>query len=155
MSRLHAALLPAALLLGAIALPAEAASSAGSSISDSVSTSVGSISGSIEKSSNSSSKTTKLAQGDYRVVEVLAVADQPEKLRLHLQAVADASADGEFYLTLPAAAVAAGAIAEGQIVSAKSRVYGLEFAAAQTGEAFFLVLEDSWKRELQTRPVLL
>jgi hypothetical protein len=155
MQLIKATLLPLALACGALALPAHAASSAASSVSESLTTSSGSFSESFEGSSNSSSRTKRIAQGEYRVVEVLAVADQPEKRRLHLQAVAEDSADGEFFLTLPAAALAGTPVAEGQIVSAKSRVYGLEFVAAATGAPFYLVLEDDWQRELKSRPVVL
>jgi hypothetical protein len=155
MQALKASILPLALLCGAFAVPTQAASSAASSVSESLTTSSGSFSESIEGSSNSSSKTKRVAQGDYRVVEVLAVADQPEKRRLRLQAVADASSDGEFFLTVPAAALAGTPVEAGQIVSAKGRVYGLEFAVAASGEPFFLVLEDEWQRDLKSRPVVL
>ena len=77
-----------ALPIWAAAWPCLAASSTSSAVSDSVGTSVGSLSGSIQRSSDSS-RTTTVADGDYRVVEVAAVAERPGQLRLTLQPVAD------------------------------------------------------------------
>jgi hypothetical protein len=144
-----------ALLCGAAALPALAASSASSASSDGSSASVGSISTSFEKSSDSSSKGDKVAEGDYRVIDMAAVAGKPDMVRLKLQAVAERGADGELVLLLPQAAVDQGGIATGQVVSAKRRPYGIEFTSAATQQAFFLVLRDAWYDELHTRPVTL
>jgi len=145
--------LGAAALLLAAGLPAQAASSAASSASDSVSTSVGASSNSIKKSSDGSSKATGVAAGDYQVIDVAQAADQPGMLRVRLQAVADASADGELFLTLPQQALAGAPLLQGQRVSARARPYGVEFARADT--AFFLVLHDAWFRELNTQAVTL
>jgi hypothetical protein len=144
-----------ALVFGAATLPAHAASSASSASSDGVSASVGSISTSFEKSSDSSSQAKPVAAGDYKVIEVAAAPARPGTVRLTLQAVADASAEGEFYLYLPQEAAAQGGVAAGQVVTARARAYGLEFAQAGTKEAFFLVLDDAWYRELQTKVVTL
>jgi hypothetical protein len=148
-------LAPAALLLAAcVASPlAQAASSAASSASDSVSTSVGSSSTSIQKSSDGSSRATGVAAGDYRVIDVAQAADRPGQLRVRLQALADDSADGALVLTLPQQAVAQAPLAQGQVVSALQRPYGVAFA--RQGTEFFLVLHDDWFRELGTRPVTL
>jgi hypothetical protein len=141
-------------LLALAAVPSsQAASSAASSASDSLTTSSGSVSTSIQKSSNSSSKATGVAAGDYRVIDVAQAAGQPGMLRVRLQAVADASADGELFLTLPQQAVAAAPLVQGQVVSAHARPYGVEFARADT--AFFLVLHDAWFRDLATQAVTL
>jgi hypothetical protein len=142
-----------ALLLSAAALPALAASSASSAASDSVSTSVGSISTSFQKSSNSSSKGTDVAEGEYRVVEVAAVAERPGTVRLTLQALADPTAQGEVLLLVPVQAAEQGHIAAGQVVTARQRAFGVEFASAQT--PFFLVLHDEVYRELHTQAVSL
>jgi hypothetical protein len=163
MSRSTQRLLPVAslaVLMAAAALPAVAASSASSESVGSSSTSVGSLSNSVGKSSDSSSgKDKDVAEGDYRVIEVAAAADQPGKLRVKLQAAADDSPDGELYLTLPPTAVARGQLASGAVVSAKQRAYGVEFAAgagaSATREPFFLVLRDDWFRELDSKPVVL
>ena len=138
------------------ALPAMAASTATSSASDSSTTSVGSVSGSIQKSSAASSKPpTPLLAGDYRVVEVVAIAERPGTMRLTLQALADPSAEGEFQLFVPQEAFDRGQLAQGQIVTARERSYGLEFSLAATKQAFFLVLADDWYRELQSNDVVL
>lgn len=138
-----------ALCAVATALPAQAESSASSAVSDSIATSVGSISTSIKKSSNSSSKATDVAEGDYKITEV-AVADKAGSARVRLQAVADATAEGELFLTLPQTVVDLYGLQEGNLVTATQRTYGVEFAA---NAAFFLVLKDEWYQELQARPV--
>lgn len=130
--------------------PASSASSASSTASQSV----GSISGSIQKSSNSSSGNT-VAEGDYRIIEVAEVADQPGTVRMKLQAVKDIGADGEFYLYLPHQVVEQGRLAAGGVVTARNKPYGMEFAHATTLKGFFMALKDDWYRELQTRPVSL
>ena len=143
-----------ALLLAAAAMPALAESSAASSASDSVSTSVGSLSGSIQKSSDSSSKTTTVAEGDYKVIDVAALPERPGMVRLKLQALAEQVND-EFFLTLPQEAFDRGQLAQGRIVTARQRPYGVEFASRETKQAFFLVLADDWYRDLQTNAVVL
>ena len=150
-----ASLAAAASLLCLPVLPALAASSAASSASDSSATSVGSISGSFEKSSASSSKTTGVAQGDYKIIELAAAPQRPGDLRIKLQAVAEPGADGEIFLTLPQQAFEQGGLALGDTVTARPRPYGTEFASGVTGQAFFLVLTDDWYRELQSHAVLL
>jgi len=144
-----------AVALGAVALPAGASSTAASSASEGGSASVGSVSTSIEKSSDSSSKKEKTAAGDYKVIEVAAVAERPGTLRMKLQPVADASEDKAFFLYVPEQALAQSPVAAGQVVSARERAYGMEFARADTGRAFFLVLHDDWYRELLSKAVVL
>jgi hypothetical protein len=148
-----------ALLLGAGALPALAASSTSSAASDGVSASVGSLSGSVEQSSASSAGDKKVAEGDYRIIDVTAAADRPGMVRMKLQALvterAERSADGELILVLPQTAVDAGRLAQGGVITARSKPYGTEFADAQTRQTFFLVLADDWFKELHTTPVVL
>ncbi len=141
-----------AALAGLNAPPVVAASSAASSASESVGVSIGSLSGSVQKSSDSSSRTTQVATGDYRIVEVTQVADKPGVLRLTLQALAP-PADGEFFLYLPQATVADSRLAAGQTVGARQRPYGLEFSGGPAGAPFFLVLADDWYRELKSERV--
>ena len=155
MTHLKHRLAAIALLLGASALPALAASSAASSASDSVTTSVGSLSGSVEKSSASSTGDKKVGEGDYKIIDVAAVADRPGMLRMKLQALADRSAEGEFFLYLPRQAFDGSQLAQGGVVTARNKPYGTEFADAQTRQAFFLVLADDWYKELQTTAVVL
>ncbi len=145
-----------ALLMASAALPAWAASSASSEASGSSSTSVGSLSNSVGKSSDSSSgKDKDVAEGDYRVIEVATVADQPGQMRVKLQAAADDSVNGELFLTLPQVAVARGRLTGGAVITAKHRAYGVEFAAGEKREPFFLVMRDEWFRELDSKPVVL
>lgn len=147
-----------ALAMGLATAPAMADST--SSASSASSTSIGSSSASIEKSSNSSSTKDKVAQGQYTVVEMTALAQQPDMLRLRLKAVAQVpgtSPVNEFFLLLPRQAAERGRLAVGQVVSAEHRPYGLAFAAVTTaGNAttpFFLVLDDAWFGELESRPL--
>lgn len=153
MSRLHPSILSLALICGLAAGPALAASSASSASSEGSSASVGSLSTSIEKSSASSSKDDKVADGDYRVIEMAAAPQQPGKLRLTLRAVK--AADGEFYLYVPQEAVQQGRLSQGDVVTARQQSYGVQFAAGTPREPFFLVVRDDWYPELRTRPVTL
>ena len=154
------AALALALLAAAVNAPALAsgasASSAGSSAAGGSSASVGASSDSIGTSSNTSSdssKTEKVAEGKYQVIELAAAEDRPGRMRLKLQPV-DAGAQAEsFELYLPLATVEQAQLAEGKLVSALRRPYGLEFAHADSGEAFFLVLHDGWQRDMASRPV--
>jgi hypothetical protein len=146
----------AALCLGASALPALAAGSASSASltgSSASSASVGSVSDSFKASSDGSSKTTA-AQGDYKVIEVAAVADRPGTARLRLQALV-APEGGEVLLDLPAITLERNGVAVGQTVAVQARPYGLEFARGDTGQAFYLVLDDDWHRELRAHAVAL
>jgi hypothetical protein len=148
-----------ALCAGAAVAPALAASSTSSAASDSASSATSSASNSLQGSSNSSS-TQDVAAGDYTVVEVLALAGQPDRVRLKLQAAADggggdASDAFSFYLLLPAPAYERSRLALGDTVVARARPYGLEFSRADTQQAFFLVLDDAWHRELAPRAVVM
>jgi hypothetical protein len=147
--RLSAAVALAALVA---TMPALAASSAITSAVDSLSTSVDSLSRSVRKSSDSSSKTV-VGQGDYKVIQV--AEDGSGAQAVTLQAIAGTGARGEFTLRVPDKAVQQGGLVVGQVVSARERPYGLEFARADTHTAFLLLLDDAWYRELQSVPVTL
>ncbi len=155
MNPIHTRLATLAIALGVAAAPAHAASTAASSASEGASASVGSVSDSFEKSSDSSSKKDKVAAGDYKVIEVAEMAERPGTLRMKLQPLAEANADNAFFLYLPAKALEQTTITAGQTVAARERAYGVEFAQADTGKAFFLVLHDAWYRELQSNAVVL
>jgi hypothetical protein len=142
----------AALLAAALAAPAFAESFA-SSASSAGSASSGSLSDSIQGSSNSSSPDKTVADGEYRIEGIAAVAEKPGFVRLHLQGVAPAG--HTFFLDLPAPTVAHAALAPGERVSARNRPYGIEFATAPARQTFFLVLADDWYRELPSNPVSL
>jgi hypothetical protein len=115
---------------------------------------VGSLSDSVKGSSQSSSGETKVTDGDYRVIEVAEAADRPGMVQLKLRATQQEEA-GEVWLRLPQQALAKRGIVPGDIVSARHRPYGLEFARADTREPFFLVLADDWHRELDPHAVTL
>jgi hypothetical protein len=123
----------------------------------------GSSSASIGKSSDSSNSGAKdkVAQGQYTVVDVAEVADQTHMLRVRLQPRATegaVSTGPSFDLVLPRQAAEQGHLVAGQTIAAEHRPYGLAFAAVtETGNAspFFLVLDDDWYRELQSRPVVI
>lgn len=152
----------AGLLSAALALPC-LADSVASSASSAGSASIGSSSDSVKGSSNSSSGKTKLAEGDYRVLQVVALADRPGMLQITLQGVLPAGspttapdgAAGTLWLTLPGQALAQRALVVGDVVSARQRPYGVEFAHAVPREAFFLVLTGDWPRDLDPQPVTL
>jgi hypothetical protein len=139
----------------AVCLPAAAESSAASSASNSASSTVGSLSDSVKGSSDSSSKTTTVAEGEYRIIELAAFPERPGTVRLTLQALAGTGADGVLFLVVPAPALDGGRLVAGQIVTARQRPYGVEFARGDDGQAFFLALSDDWLRELQARAVTL
>jgi hypothetical protein len=155
MKHLATPLTPIALLLAALAMPAMSASSTSSAASDSASSAASSGSDSLKKSSDGSSKTTTAAAGDYEVMAVTAAAERPGTLRMTLQAVADRSADGEYFLYVPQQTVDRSKLTAGQIVTARARPYGLEFAKSDTGQAFFLVLNDDWAADLPSHALSL
>lgn len=157
-SRLSALL---ALLLATAAAPVLASSSVSSEVSDSIATSVGSSSTSIQKSSDSSSgKNEKVAEGDYRIVEVAAAPARPGTVRLKLHPVVDTgakagSAAGEFFLFMPQEAFEQSHLAKGHVITARPQPYGVQFTRTASQQVFFLVLEDEQYRELQTKVVSL
>ena len=151
-------LLPAVALCAMALSTPSLADSGASSASSAGSASVGSLSNSITASSNSSSPADKVAEGDYRVVEVALLAERPGLLRLQLQATAPA-ATAPIWLTLPEKALAGRALRNGDIVNARHRPYGIEFGhaphAGQPRTAFFLVLADDWFGELAPKVLTL
>ncbi len=131
------------------------ADSLASSASSAGSASIGSLSDSVKGSSKSSSGQTKVADGDYHVIEVAELADRPGMLQVKLQATARAGAEGALWLTLPQQALAQRALVAGDVVSARQRPYGVEFARDQPRQAFFLLLAGGWARELDPHRVTL
>lgn len=145
-ARLRAVAVLASLALVA-ALPATATVATSSAVSDSVDVSARSITNSLKRSSDSSSG-RPVAQGDYRVTQVASVA--PELQEVTLQAVPGTGARGELVLHMPTRAVQAGGVAVGEVVAARQRPYGYELTRADTKQAFFLLLDDPWYKELQS-----
>ena len=141
-----------ALLLGAT-LPAQAESFA-SSASSAGSASSGSVSDSLGESSDSSSRDKKVAEGEYRVIDVAEGAGKPEMVRLTVRAT-DPNAVREFFVQMPRQALGARPVGVNDLVQVRERPYGLEFARVDTREPFFLVLQDDWHRELKSNPVTL
>ncbi|MBL8317312.1 MAG: hypothetical protein JNJ42_02840 [Burkholderiaceae bacterium] len=135
-----------------------AAESFASSASSAGSASLGSLSDSVKGSSKSSSGETKVAEGDYRVIEVAELVERPGVLQLRLQAADVAGEAGELWLTLPQKALAQRPLQVGDTVHAHKRPYGFEFARADGSKGrapFFLVLAEDWKRQLDPQPVRL
>lgn len=141
----------ATLLAAACALPVHADSFT-SSASSAGSASSGSISDSIGGSSNSSKGDKRVAAGDYKVIDVAQAPAKANTTRLTLRALA-AGAAQEFTLDVPNPALAARRVGAGEIVRVNERVYGYEFAYADTKQPFFLALQDQWYRELGSRQV--
>ena len=160
------------------AAPAAADTLASSAIFNSFSASVGSISTSFNASSDASSPGRPLRTGEYRVLQIAAAPGREGYARLTLRAqapvalsasgsisgaqaeMADAAATvDDVHLFLPHETVARAALAEGQVIRARARPYGLELAKAAAPELaaqpFFLVVADEWLDDLQTRAVKL
>lgn len=138
-------------LLHAAAVPAWAESLA-SSASSGASASVGSLSDSLHGSSDSSSP-NRVADGDYRVIDVAAIDAQPGLMRVTLAPAAAADGAQTLTLDLPQPVAQASRLVPGAIVAARTRPYGVEFANGQPQRPFFLVLADEWYRELRSRPL--
>jgi hypothetical protein len=157
MTRLAACIATTLCLAAAPALADSLVSSASSAGSESL----GSSSDSSRASSNSSRRDNdddrrNQTEGDYRVIEVAALAERAGVVRLRLLPAAPggvADHRGEVWLDVPQRALAPRGLASGDIVSARPRPYGVEFARAETREPFFLLLEDDWYRELAAHAV--
>ncbi len=134
---------------------AASAESFASSASSAGSKSVGSLSDSLTGSSNSSSGEKKVAAGTYRIEQVADVAGKPDHVRLHLQATATAGVAGAVLLDLPRQAVQSQGLGVQALVELRQRPYGMEVAHAATQTAFFLLLADDWRSDLETRAVTL
>ena len=135
----------------ACAVPSHATSFT-SSASSAGSASSGSISDSIGSSSNSSGDDKKVAAGEYRVIDVAQAPAKPDTTRMTLRAVAAGPAR-QFTLDVPNRALAQRPVAMGELVQVSERVYGYEFAHADTRHSFFLALQDDWYRDLGSRKV--
>lgn len=138
------------LFAAACAIPAQAESFA-SSASSAGSASSASISDSISDSSTSSSGDNKVAAGDYRVIDIAQAPNKPDTTRLTLRA--EAGQAKTFFLDVPNRAMAQRLVNAGDVVRVNERVYGYEFAHADTQRPFFLALQDDWYRELGSRQV--
>ncbi|MGF6274266.1 hypothetical protein ABIB38_002646 [Massilia sp. UYP11] len=141
-----------AVFAAACAIPVQAESFA-SSASSAGSASSASISDSISDSSTSSSGDDKVAAGDYRVIDIANAPNKPDTTRLTLRA--EAGQARTFFLDVPNRAMAQRQVNAGDVVRVNERVYGYEFAHADTQRAFFLALQDDWQRDLASRKVVI
>ncbi len=142
------------MVLATLAVAATAGSLGASSAAGGSSASAGS-SASSEASSDSSSRRQTAAAGPYRITDMVALAERPGQVRLQLQALAADAREPLHVLVLPQAIVAQHGLAAGQTVTARPQAYGTEFVHDGSQQAFFLVLDDAWQRELGALPVLL
>lgn len=162
MDRSHSSLPIAIAAAAAVAafmfsLPALAGSLGASSAAGGSSASVAasSASESSETSSDSSKKLFAELEGPYRVADVAPVPERPEVLRLTLRPMGAPEGAADVRLLVPRRAVEQGRVAPGGEVVASRRDYGVELARADTREAFLLVLDAAWQRELRPVPVAL
>ncbi|MRV72117.1 hypothetical protein GJ700_10365 [Duganella sp. FT92W] len=136
---------------GALAFAFNASADSTSSASSAGSASSGSVSDSIGASSNSSSGgKNKVADGAYHVIDIAQAPDRKGMTRVTLQAD-----NGSFVLTLPEKTLNQAQLAKGDAVYAKNLEFGVEFARADTREAFFLAIADEVYGELASRKVTL
>jgi len=154
MTRLFPVRAACLVLMCSLTVPLCLAESFTSSASSAGSASSGSVSESIKGSSGSSNRDKQVADGQYRVIEVVELPDRPTMTRLKLRTT-EPGADSEFFLDLPCQAVGDRPLGAGDLVQARQRPYGFEFARDDTREAFFLVLTDDWHRELDPHVVTL
>jgi hypothetical protein len=156
MNALRPTLAAASLAVAMLGLPAWAASSASSASSEASSASVGSVSTSFESSSNSSAGGGKVAAGEYRVIQVAAApAAGMQRVTMRAEGDVPAGALREFVLVLPTVTAEKARLATGSAITAREQSYGLQFAAGEPRQAFFLVLHDERLRELDLKPVTL
>jgi hypothetical protein len=124
---------------------ASSASSAGSASS-------GSVSDSLQGSSKSSTGDNRRADGNYKIIDIDQTPGRAGSTRIALQAD---DPQQRIVLDLPEAVFARQGLGRGDFVHAQNRSYGIEFARADTRQAFFLVLDDAVFNELAARKVTL
>jgi hypothetical protein len=125
-----------------------------SSASSAGSASSGSISDSLNDSSNSSSgDKRKVADGNYRIIEIGVTPDRVDRTRVTMQL--EGGQQNRVVLDLPQATFAQQNLAAGDAMYAQNRVYGIEFGKPDHRQPFYLVLADEWYGELASRPVTL
>jgi len=126
---------------------ASSASSAGSASSGSVSDSLG------DSSNSSSGDKRKVADGNYRILEIGITPDRADRTRLTLQR--EGEGQQRVVLDMPQSTFTQQKLAAGDALYAQNRVYGIEFGRIESGQPFYLVLADEWYGELASRPVTL
>jgi hypothetical protein len=141
-----------AVAAGALGLALQAqAESFASSASSAGSASSGSVSDSLAGSSNSSHGDRKrVADGEYRIIQIAATPDRAGRTRVTMQAD---DAQQRVVLDLPHSTFDKQGLVAGDAMYARNRVYGIEFGRGDTRQPFYLVLADEWYGELASRPV--
>lgn len=132
------------------ALSQAQASSIASSAADAGSSASDSASSTLETSSKSSSDDDKVAAGNYRITDLATIPEKANRVRITLKAE-DTGRD--LTLDLPTTTWAAQQLTLGDLVHAQPHSYGLEFARIDNQKPFFLVLNDDWHSELESRPL--
>jgi hypothetical protein len=132
------------LVAALIPFSASASSTASLSLSESVSASV-------EGVSKGSSAAVKVVAGDYKVTDIAEVTDHAEKVRIALQAVETNREN--FYLYMSHDEFAEAHLSAGQVVTALKRPYGVSFKHVDATEAFVVVLDDAWIKDLRSNIV--
>ncbi|WP_432381686.1 hypothetical protein [Duganella sp. P38] len=137
--------------VGALGLALSArAESIASSASSAGSASSGSVSDSLAGSSNSSNNGNKVADADYRIIDIAATPGHEGRARITMQTE---DAQQRVVLDLPQTTFAQQRLAVGDAMYAHNRVYGIEFGRADNRQPFYLVLADAWYGELASRPL--
>lgn len=160
-------LLATLLTLGLATAPAWADTTM--SASSTASTSAGSASASLGQSSGASSQSSTsgaaTARGPYVVQTLHAMAGDPGRVRLTLQALPEPNQPippapserlAQLELRLPTPVAQRIGLQAGHTVWALPREHGLLLAAGSpqaAGEPFFLVLDDAWHRQLTPQRV--
>ncbi|OFA02004.1 hypothetical protein [Duganella sp. HH101] len=139
---------------GALGLAMQAnADSFVSSASSAGSASSGSISDSLNGSSNSShGDKRKVADGEYRIIQIAATPDRADRTRITMQAN---DPQQRIVLDLPQITFDKQQLVVGDAMYAQNRSYGIEFGRSDKHQPFYLVLADEWYGELASRPVSL
>jgi hypothetical protein len=140
------------LVAATLGLAMQAHADSTSSASSAGSASSGSVSDSLAGSSNSSKGDNRRADGNYQIIDIDHTPGRAGSTRVAMQA---GDPQQRIVLDLPEEVFAKQGLARGDFVHAQNRSYGLEFARADTREAFFLVLEDAVYKELAARKVTL
>ena len=148
----NSTILRRALVVAALGLAMQAHADSTSSASSAGSASSGSVSDSLAGSSNSSTGNDRRADGTYQIIDIDHTPGRAGSTRVAMQAD---DPQQRIVLDLPQAVFDRQGLARGDFVHAQNRSYGLEFARADTREAFFLVLEDTVYKELAARKVTL
>lgn len=138
---------------GALALSLNShAESIASSASSAGSASSGSVSDSLSSSSNSSNDGKKVADADYRIIDIAVAPGREGRARVTMQTE---DAQQRVVLDLPQATFDQQQLAIGDLMYAHNRVYGIEFGRTDHRQPFYLVLADEWYGELASRPLSL